>query len=177
MKPPISKKTLIALLQHQLSLERALTKIAASTGRPSIIIFDRGCMDAKGYMSQEVWERVLPTGHTGDVLFLEDDFEVSPSTAGFVASYYYIDYRSVLVVREQLLDAANELSLPSIVQVLANTHEFAELPVRHNEEELNYELSQALPWPVDMGALGSPHTKACLLLLSLKHISEPTRPY
>ena len=48
-----------ALLQHQLSLERALTKIAASTGRPSIIIFDRGCIDAKGYMSQEVWERVL----------------------------------------------------------------------------------------------------------------------
>ncbi len=105
---------------------------------------------------------------------ISDDFEVSPSTAGFVASYYYIDYRSVLVVREQLLDAANELSLPSIVQVLANTHEFAELPVRHNEEELNYELSQALPWPVDMGALGSPHTKACLLLQA--HFTRTSLP-
>ena len=40
-----------SLMRLQLSMERSLTAIAASTGRPSIIIFDRGLLDAKGYVS------------------------------------------------------------------------------------------------------------------------------
>lgn len=55
-----------SLIGHQLSLERTLTRIAASTGRPSIIIFDRGCMDAKGYMDAETWQRVLAEANSTD---------------------------------------------------------------------------------------------------------------
>ena len=36
-----------------------MTNLAAQTGRPSIIVFDRGMMDAKGYMDAEMWEKVL----------------------------------------------------------------------------------------------------------------------
>ena len=42
--------------------------------------------------------------------------------------------------------------------------EYAELPVRHNEDVLNGELSKKLPWPVGTGELDSPHVKAHLLL-------------
>jgi hypothetical protein len=49
----------LALLKLQLRLERSMTSIAEATGRPSIIIFDRGLLDAKGYMSEDLWLRCL----------------------------------------------------------------------------------------------------------------------
>ena len=55
-----------AILKQQLATERNLTSIAAATGRPSIIIFDRGALDAKGYMDQEMWLRVLAEGDSAD---------------------------------------------------------------------------------------------------------------
>jgi predicted ATPase len=48
-----------SLLRLQLTIERSLTAIAASTGRPSIIIFDRGLLDSKGYMTPEDWTKLL----------------------------------------------------------------------------------------------------------------------
>jgi predicted ATPase len=48
-----------SLMRLQLAVERSLTRIAASTGRPSIIIFDRGLLDPKGYMDEATWARVL----------------------------------------------------------------------------------------------------------------------
>lgn len=56
------KKTLAfqtALMALQLQLERSLTAVAASTGRPTIIVFDRGLLDAKSYMSDAMWRAVL----------------------------------------------------------------------------------------------------------------------
>jgi hypothetical protein len=55
-----------SLILHQLSVERTLTRIAAHTGRPSIIIFDRGCLDAKGYMDAKTWARVLGEANSTD---------------------------------------------------------------------------------------------------------------
>ena len=51
----------MGLMRMQLQNERAMTELAASTGRPSIIIFDRGLLDAKGYMTARLWDRVLST--------------------------------------------------------------------------------------------------------------------
>lgn len=73
-------------------------------------------------------------------------------------------------------------SIAKILYSLSHTHEFNELPVRHNEEELNLELSRSLPWGYDLskvswwmekqkGAgknildiMADPHTKCFLLL-------------
>jgi Sec63 Brl domain len=49
-------------------------------------------------------------------------------------------------------------------RLLADAYEFSELPVRHNEDALNSELAQTLPWPVDEGDMGSAHAKTHLLL-------------
>ena len=107
---------------------------------------------------------------------IEDDFHIVATTIGHIASYYYLDYRSVQLIRDALL--AGDGSLPELVQVLADTQEFDELPVRHNEELLNEQLANELPWPVDMYALDSPHTKAALLLQAhFVHAPMPISDY
>ena len=39
-----------------------------------------------------------------------------------------------------------EIAVASILYALSQTEEFAELPVRHNEEHLNEDLNESLPW-------------------------------
>lgn len=79
----------------------------------------------------------------------------------------------------------NDMYTYAIAKILFDisaTYEFNELPVRHNEEELNIELSRSLPWGYDLSKvswwidkpkqsgknildiMASPHTKAFLLL-------------
>ena len=71
----------------------------------------------------------------------------------------------------------DEVSLAWLMYSLCNTHEFDELPVRHNEEILNEELSEAVKWGADTKALltgkqgyqgpdtfSDPHCKAFLLI-------------
>lgn len=48
-----------SIMTMQLEMERALTRIAATTGRPSILILDRGLLDGKGYIDQPGWNKVL----------------------------------------------------------------------------------------------------------------------
>jgi len=48
--------------------------------------------------------------------------------------------------------------------VLCDASEFDELPVRHNEEHVNLQMSKELPWRLDERTMDSPHTKANLLL-------------
>lgn len=83
-------------------------------------------------------------------------------------------------------------AIAQILYELSATSEFDELPVRHNEEELNLELSRSLPWGYDLtkvswwtdkpnhsgknilDIMASPHTK-CFLLLQA-HIFKSKLP-
>ena len=47
------------IVQMQLQVERTFTLIAASTGRPTILVMDRGIMDSKGYCSGASWEAAM----------------------------------------------------------------------------------------------------------------------
>ncbi|CAJ1349920.1 unnamed protein product [Effrenium voratum] len=47
------------VMQMQLQLERSMTDIAASTGRPSIIIFDRGLLDGRAYVPAHNWAKLV----------------------------------------------------------------------------------------------------------------------
>jgi len=64
-----------ALFKLQLQLERSMTLMAASTGRPSILIFDRGLLDGKAYMSPQSWRQLLhDVAHEGrDVALMGAD--------------------------------------------------------------------------------------------------------
>ena len=61
-----------------------------------------------------------------------------------------------------------------MLSILTKTSEYEELPVRHNEDNLNSELAKRVPWAVDSRSFDSPHTKAHLLLQS--HFSRITLP-
>jgi len=95
------------------------------------------------------------------------------------------------LVRSRKVD---ELSIAWLFYVLCSTHEFDELPVRHNEEYLNEELSADLMWGADTAALMSgkrgvkqyhdidvfqdPHTKCFLLIQAyLEHAKLPISDY
>jgi activating signal cointegrator complex subunit 3 len=119
---------------------------------------------------------------------INDDFLVSPTTLGFIASYYYLEYTTVGLFRDAIVDedlassvsphehvrvsAAVKLSspegdvklMPALCKLLSDAKEFAELPVRHNEDKLNEELAATVPWPVDPYTVDSAHTKAFLLM-------------
>lgn len=86
----------------------------------------------------------------------------------------------------------DELSIAWLLYVLCSTHEFDELPVRHNEEFLNQELCGDLMWGADTASLLSgsnghrrdieifqdPHTKGFLLIQAyLEHARLPISDY
>lgn len=48
-----------ATLKMQMELEDRFTEIAASSGKPAIVICDRGTMDISAYMSEEMWQAIL----------------------------------------------------------------------------------------------------------------------
>ncbi len=48
-----------ALLKLQLQMESSFTQCAASTGRPSVLVLDRGLMDPSAYLPKHQWEAIL----------------------------------------------------------------------------------------------------------------------
>merc|ERR1711871_153263 len=103
---------------------------------------------------------------------MSDDFLVEPSTLGLIASYYYLEYTSVGMFCDALCE--RDLSLQELAKVLADAHEYDELPVRHNEDQLNEQLARIVPWPVDELALDDAHTKAYLLIQA--HLTRAALP-
>ena len=64
------------------------------------------------------------------------------------------------------------------MQLVSDCQEFAELPVRHNEEILNGQLAEDCPWPVDPDLLDSAHCKTYLLIQAyLYRINLPISDY
>lgn len=88
----------------------------------------------------------------------EDEIEALP--LGKIASYYYLKYTTVQMFANKLQE---NMELPALVDTLSSASEFEELPVRHNEDKLNEELSTQIAWEVDVYSLDSPFTKANIL--------------
>ena len=101
-----------------------------------------------------------------------------PRSLGQVAAYYYLDYRTTRDAAEIVddVDAALDGGVGDewrAIGVLCDAREFEELPVRHNEDVLNEQLSRELLGRVEDEALVSelegrgfddPHVKAQLLV-------------
>ncbi|RVE62283.1 hypothetical protein OJAV_G00155530 [Oryzias javanicus] len=101
----------------------------------------------------------------------EDERTVEPLTYGRIASYYYLKHQSVGMFKERL---RAELLVPELLSILTDAEEYAELPVRHNEDQLNSQLAQQLPLQVNPHSLDSAHTKTHLLLQA--HFSRAQLP-
>ncbi|GLG93341.1 Putative activating signal cointegrator 1 complex subunit 3 B [Gryllus bimaculatus] len=93
--------------------------------------------------------------------FEEDERGVVPTSMGRIASYYYLSHQTMILFRERL---ASDIGIEELLHVLADVHEYEEMPVRHNEDLLNGDLAKSCPLAVDSFTLDSPHTKTFLLL-------------
>ncbi|XP_061571388.1 activating signal cointegrator 1 complex subunit 3 isoform X2 [Cololabis saira] len=105
----------------------------------------------------------------------EDDRTIEPLTYGRIASYYYLKHQTICLFKERL---KAELSVHELLSVLTDAEEYAELPVRHNEDQLNSQLAQQLPLQVNPRSFDSAHTKTHLLLQAhFSHAALPCSDY
>jgi activating signal cointegrator complex subunit 3 len=100
---------------------------------------------------------------------------VSPSSLGRIASFYYLNHATALFYSNGLREVS---TFAELLELICNGPEFAELPVRHNEDQLNEGLSALLPWRPRTRDFASPHVKAFLLLQArFMHAPLPITDY
>ncbi|XP_022662619.1 activating signal cointegrator 1 complex subunit 3-like [Varroa destructor] len=105
----------------------------------------------------------------------EDERTLVPTPLAKIASYYYLSHETAKFLHETLKRNCTYLQL---LEILCDCKEFAELPVRHNEDKENAELARDCRWGHYRKSYGSPHTKAFLLLQAhMEHCRLPCSDY
>ena len=101
----------------------------------------------------------------------EDGRTVHSTVEGRIASYYYLAHTTLQHLRDSLKE---DMTTEEVLQTLGDATEFDQLPVRHNEDNINSELAKQCPLKVNTYTMDSPNTKTNLLLQS--HFSRLTLP-
>ncbi|ELT88015.1 hypothetical protein CAPTEDRAFT_159536 [Capitella teleta] len=101
----------------------------------------------------------------------EDNQGIRATTLGRISSYYYLHHSTLQMFNDELMQ---DSTVPDLLKILSDAHEYAELPVRHNEDQLNAELAPKLPIAVNQYTMDSAHTKTLLLLQA--HFSQQQLP-
>ncbi|KAK3353002.1 Sec63 Brl domain-containing protein [Lasiosphaeria hispida] len=99
--------------------------------------------------------------------------DVDPTPMGKIMSYYYLSHKTI---RHLVSKAKAQASFADVLSLMCRATEYDELPVRHNEDLINAELSRSLAFPgASFGLpMWDPHVKAFLLLQA--HMSRITLP-
>ncbi|KAL9036776.1 MAG: hypothetical protein Q9214_005989 [Letrouitia sp. 1 TL-2023] len=131
---------------------------------------------ASNYLT-EIVDRSLDELAQSSCISIHSNGEVESTPFGKVMSYYYLSHRTIRHVVNQ---AKRGASFEDALSLLCNAIEFDDLPVRHNEDIINTELSSNLP--LGAGSLGlpmgDPHVKAFLLLQAyMSRIDLPISDY
>lgn len=117
---------------------------------------------ANDYMIEMV-DKSLEQLAESDCIALHSNGDVDSTPLGKIMSYYYLSHKSI---RHLIRHAKRDAKFEDVLTWMCGATEFDELPVRHNEDLINAELSLNLPIKAD--ALGlpmwDPHVKAFLLL-------------
>jgi activating signal cointegrator complex subunit 3 len=125
------------------------------------------------FLLQKVMTCIEELKESGCIITPVDDNmgEVAPTYLGVTSSKFYLHHKTphqmrigVKNSRRTMLSSleqfdsrtgehgfafpveVEEIAVASIIYHLAHTYEFSELPVRHNEEQLNAQLADELPW-------------------------------
>ncbi|KAI3400666.1 hypothetical protein diail_2378 [Diaporthe ilicicola] len=103
--------------------------------------------------------------------------DVDPTPMGKIMSYYYLSHKTI---RYLVKNAKPQASFLDVLTWMCRATEYDELPVRHNEDLINAELSRNLTFPGSSFGLPmwDPHVKAFLLLQAhMSRISLPITDY
>ncbi|KAL8729952.1 MAG: hypothetical protein Q9166_004397 [cf. Caloplaca sp. 2 TL-2023] len=127
---------------------------------------------ANDYMV-EIVDRSLEELAESDCIALHSNGDVDSTPLGKIMSFYYLSHKTI---RHLIKHAKRDANFEDVLSWMCGATEFDELPVRHNEDLINAELSNNLPIQAD--ALGlpmwDPHVKAFLLLQA--HFSRVDLP-
>ncbi|VVC95095.1 unnamed protein product [Leptidea sinapis] len=131
--------------------------------------------DVNYYLSNLVQTSVEALVDAGCVEIQEDERTIETTWKGRIASYYYLSHKTMTHFTRNL---HRDLDIDALLRVLSDCEEYATLPVRHNEDVLNGELSQSCRLPVDSLSLDSSHVKTFLLLQAhLTRLPLPNTDY
>lgn len=94
---------------------------------------------------------------------IEPTGEVDSTPLGKIMSYYYLSHKTI---RYLVKNVKRDGTFLDVLLWVSHATEYDELPVRHNEDLINAELSKALPLKADNFGLPmwDPHVKSFLLL-------------
>lgn len=120
----------------------------------------------------EMISSVLADLAAGDCILIDKtdrNWRISPTILGKIASYYYLNYGTAAMFKRSLLSRnyssqSDDMRIADLVKLICDASEFNEIPVRHNEELLNAQLAESLPWPVPNESFDKPNVKAYLLI-------------
>ncbi|KAM0720684.1 hypothetical protein Q7P37_004821 [Cladosporium fusiforme] len=117
---------------------------------------------ANDYMIKMVDNSMSELAESG-CLTLYPNGDVDPTPLGKIMSYYYLSHKTIRTLTKHATPTA---SFEDVLSWMCRATEYDELPVRHNEDLINAELSAALPLKAENFGLPmwDPHVKAFLLL-------------
>ncbi|KAG9230535.1 putative helicase mug81 [Amylocarpus encephaloides] len=111
-------------------------------------------------------------------LVIHPNGDVDSTAMGKIMSYYYLSHKTI---RHLVKHATCDASFADVLFWMSSAIEYDELPVRHNEDLINAELSKNLPIPAssfDGLPMWDPHVKAFLLLQAhMSRIDLPITDY
>ncbi|XXG94420.1 Putative steryl acetyl hydrolase mug81 [Hypoxylon texense] len=103
--------------------------------------------------------------------------DIDPTPLGKIMSYYYLSHKTI---RHLVKHTKPKASFVDVLSWMSRATEYDELPVRHNEDLINAELSKNLPFEGNTFGLPmwDPHVKAFLLLQAhMARIDLPITDY
>lgn len=105
----------------------------------------------------------------------DEDFGLVSTSIGNTAALYYISPKSAFFLCKSL---QKDMEIVDLLKLLCDVEEYAEVPVRHNEAELNISLSQICPYKINKAEADSPHVKTFLLFQAyFSSLPLPIRDY
>ena len=119
---------------------------------------------ANDYMVEMIDQSLSELEESGCIATHENG-DVDPTPLGKIMSYYYLSHKTI---RELTKHAKPTATFEEVLSWMCRATEYNELPVRHNEDLINIELSKNLSLQSEIEKLNlpmwDPHVKAHLLL-------------
>ncbi|KAH6671894.1 Sec63 Brl domain-containing protein [Halenospora varia] len=132
---------------------------------------------ANDYMIEMV-DKSLGELAESSCLEMHPNGDVYSTAMGKIMSYYYLSHKTI---RHLVKHAKRDATFADVLSWMSSATEYDELPVRHNEDLINAELSKNLPIPAsafDNLPMWDPHVKAFLLLQAhMSRIDLPITDY
>ncbi|KAL7572112.1 hypothetical protein ACA910_001749 [Epithemia clementina (nom. ined.)] len=92
---------------------------------------------------------------------ITDEGDISPLNLGMIASYYYVQYRTIELVASSV---TSKTKIRGVLEILCASWEFSSLPMRYGEEKTLRQLARTLPHQAPDGTVLDANAKALILL-------------